>query len=62
MVWRPFVPTTDRSMILATRGRSEGLDEKRPITEALQLRIYVNSESLAHHESSWERGDGGRFD
>jgi hypothetical protein len=24
-------------MILATRYRSEGLDEKRPITEALQL-------------------------
>jgi len=62
MVWRPFVLTTDRSMILAARYRSEGLDEKRPITEALQLRIFVNSESLAHHDSSWERGDGGRFD
>jgi aryl carrier-like protein len=31
------VLTTDRSMILATRYRSEGLDEQRPITEALQL-------------------------
>jgi superfamily I DNA/RNA helicase len=30
MVWRPFAPTTDRSMILATRGRSEGIDEKQP--------------------------------
>ncbi|WP_428404277.1 CoA transferase subunit A [Methylocystis sp.] len=29
---------------------------------ALQLRIFMNSESLAHHDSSWERGDGGRFD
>ena len=29
---------------------------------ALQLRIYVNSDSLAHHDSSWERGDDGRFD
>jgi hypothetical protein len=34
-----FVLTTDRSMILATRYRSEGLDEQRPITEALQLRF-----------------------
>ncbi len=33
MVWRPLVLTTDRSMILATRCRSEGLDKKRPITE-----------------------------
>lgn len=33
MVWRPFVPTTDRSMILAMRFCSEGLDEERPITE-----------------------------
>lgn len=43
MVWRPFVPTTDRSMILATRGRSEGLDEKPPITEALQLLFEMGS-------------------
>ena len=62
MVWRPFVPTTDRSMILATRGRSEGLDEKRPITEALQLRFSLSSNSLAHHNSSWEFADVGRFD
>ena len=38
MVWQPFVLTTDRSMILATRYRSEGLDDQGPITEALQLR------------------------
>lgn len=36
MVWRPFVSTTDRSMILATRDCSEGLDESRPITEEPQ--------------------------
>jgi hypothetical protein len=62
MVWRPFVPTTDRSMILATRGRSEGLDEKRPITEALQLRILTVSDSLGHHDSAWGSWDGGSFD
>lgn len=33
MVWRAFVLTTDRSMILATRYCSEGLDEQGPITE-----------------------------
>jgi hypothetical protein len=37
-------------------------EEMRRCDLALQLRIFVNSESLAHHDSSWERGDGGRFD
>ena len=41
MVWRPFVLTTDRSMILAARYRSEGLDEKRPITEASSFTLEV---------------------
>ena len=55
MVWRPFVPTTDRSMILATRYRSEGLDEKRPITEALQLQFEMSAFCLGLVCSSPER-------
>ena len=55
MVWRPFVPTTDRSMILATRGRSEGLDEKRPITEALQLHFDMGALCFCLMCSSPER-------
>jgi hypothetical protein len=43
MVWRPFVPTTDRSMILAMRFCSEGLDEERPITEALLWQMFDRS-------------------
>ena len=34
-----LVPTTDGSMTPATRRSVEGLDRKRPITEALQLRV-----------------------
>ena len=60
MVWRPFVPTTDRSMILATRGRSEGLDEKRPITEALLWQIFEEGAFLGfpgvHLRDSWVVG------
>ena len=35
--------TTDRSMILATRIIQRGLDEQRPITEALLWQIFVGS-------------------
>ena len=62
MVWRPFVPTTDRSMILAMRFCSEGLDEERPITEALQLRISMISDLLGRHDSAWGSWDVGSFD
>ncbi len=41
-------------MILATRFGSEGLDEKRPITEALQLQFYMSALRLGLMGSSPE--------
>ncbi|MGE0236856.1 hypothetical protein [Methylocystis sp.] len=50
----------DHGWCAVTHGAHSGYIHTNHL--ALQLRIFMNSESLAHHDSSWERGDGGRFD
>ncbi len=36
---------------------TQGLDTQRPITEALQLRFWMISESLSHHDSEIMDGE-----
>jgi hypothetical protein len=36
---------------------TQGLDARRPITEALQLRFCLTSESIGHHDSEIMDGE-----